>query len=379
MKKVLLTAAGILFATFNLQAAFTMSPLTTFGWNGDGWFAPGEGGYAYLTTGNTERGLAYNPITGHLYLVSRANVGGDALHIRILDPLTGADLGALNDSGISGGTFAVDMVAVGGDGAIYVGNLTVQATTSPFKVYKWTTEASTPTVAYSGTPIANGRVGDTLDAIGSGSSTLLVAGFNQSPSVPGNNGYAIIDPTTGTHTQVTFPGTPPNAGDFTLGITFSDASHVFGTRGGLSPAAIRYSTYSGSTGTLLGSPPVTSNAERPMDFVVLGGIPLLATQSTGDSAVRVYDMTDPLNPVPVLYGRNVVDPISSNVNGTGSVAWGDLAYDSVNEVWTAKLWAMSSNQGIQAFIVTVPEPTSAVLAAVGGLLLAAWSARRRAR
>ena len=54
--------------------------------------------------------------------------------MRILDPLTGADLGGLNNSGISGGTFLVNSIGGGGDGVIYVGNLTTQSTTTPYKV-----------------------------------------------------------------------------------------------------------------------------------------------------------------------------------------------------------------------------------------------------
>ncbi len=69
----------------------------------------------YLGTANNERGLAYG--NGHVYLVSRN--GGN--NIRILDRLTGADLGALSNTGISGGTYAVNTIGVGGDGAIYVG------------------------------------------------------------------------------------------------------------------------------------------------------------------------------------------------------------------------------------------------------------------
>ena len=103
-----------------VYAQFSISPLTGFG-GADGWFAPGEGGYAHISTGDLQRGMAYG--NDHLYVVSRANVSGDGIHIRILDKLTGADLGALNDTGISGGTFAVNRVGVANDGAIYVANL----------------------------------------------------------------------------------------------------------------------------------------------------------------------------------------------------------------------------------------------------------------
>ena len=78
-----------------------MTALTTWSPNNDGWLAPGESGYAFLGTANNQRGLAYG--NGHVYLVSRT--GGN--FVRILDQNTGADLGALDVTGVSGGTFAV--------------------------------------------------------------------------------------------------------------------------------------------------------------------------------------------------------------------------------------------------------------------------------
>jgi hypothetical protein len=256
-KHLLSVCLSLLLASLAAQAQyyFNLSPLTTFD-GGDGWLAPGEGGTAYLGTANNERGLAYG--NGHLYLVSHASVSGTTANVRLLDPLTGADLGGLNNSGISGGTFLVNNAAVGGDGAIYVANLTTSSSSSAFKVYKWATEGSAPTVAYSGTAGISGvRAGDDLAGFGSGSSTLLVAGYNSSPSVTGNNGYAIIDPTAGTATAVAFSGTPPNAGDFRLGITFSDSIHVIGTAGS---SLYRYTSFSGASGTLLASPAIPDPA-----------------------------------------------------------------------------------------------------------------------
>src|SRR3954466_8798151 len=94
----------------------SMSPLTTFG-GGDGWLAPGEGGYTFLGTANNERGIAFG--NGHVYLLRRT--GGN--NIRVLDKNTGADVGSLATTGISGGTFAVSQIATGSDGQIYVANL----------------------------------------------------------------------------------------------------------------------------------------------------------------------------------------------------------------------------------------------------------------
>jgi hypothetical protein len=360
-QRSLILSSTILLTAAATQAQFSMTPLATFG-GGDGWMAPGEGGYAFLGTGNLERGLAFG--NGHLYLVSR-NAANGGINIRILDPLTGAvagaDLGALNTTGITGGTFPVNMISVGGDGAIYVGNLTTQSTTTAAKIYRWATEGSVPTVAYTGDAgLAGSRIGDSMAVIGSGSSTRLALGYGSTPVVAGNNGYAIIDPTAGTATAVAFTSTPPNAGDFRLGITFTDSSHVLGDQGS---SLYRYTSFSGATGTLLGSPaipdPAGATADRLLAYAVVGGASLLAVQSIGDSHVSIYDVTDPTNPLWIASANNTSGTLTANGNGTGELAWGDIVGN------TAHLWAMSSNQGIQAFIVTIPEPGSLVLTALG--------------
>jgi hypothetical protein len=375
MKNRVLVSLGIslLLGVLSAQAQVTLTPLSSFG-GGDGWLSPGEGGYTFLGTANNERGLAYG--NSHLYLVSRS--GGN--NIRILNPTTGADLGALNNTGISGGTFAVNTVGVGGDGVIYVGNLTTaDASGSPFRVYSWANESATPTVAYSsaGSLLAGARVGDTLAVTGSGSSTLIAAGFNSTPSVAGNNGYAIINPTAGTATAVGFTGTPPNAGDFRLGLTFTDSSHVIGTAGS---SLYRYSSFSGTSGTLLASPaipdPAGATADRLMAYTVLDGTPLLAVQSIGDSHVSIYNVNDPANPIWLISGNNTSGTLTANGNGTGELAWGDIINNG-NGSFSQTLYAMSSNQGIQAFIVTIPEPGSLGLTALGLGLLAFWRKFRK--
>jgi hypothetical protein len=331
-----------------------MAPLTTWSPNNDGWLAPGEGGYTFLGTANNERGLAYG--NGHVYLVSRT--GGN--FVRRLDPATGTDLGSPLDTSIaSGGTFVVNNAAVGSDGSIYVNNLTTQSTTTPAKVYRWATEGATPTVAYSGDAALPGsRVGDSMATDGS----KLVLGYGNSPVVTGINGYAIIDPSVGTATQVAFPGTPPNNGDFRLGITFTDSSHVLGTQ---ASSLYRYSSFSGTTGTLIGSPaipdPAGATADRLLAYTTINGTPLLAVQSVGDSHVSVYDVTDPSAPVYLASGNNTSGTLTANGNGTGQIAWGDVVNNG-NGTLSRTLYAMSTNQGIQAFKVTlVPEPASIAL------------------
>jgi hypothetical protein len=366
--RLLVWSAGLAWVACSGQAQLVIDPLTSFG-GGDGWLAPGEGGYTYLGTAENERGLAYG--NGHLYLVSRA--GG--LNVRRLDPLTGADLGApLDVTGISGGTFALNMISVAGDGVIYACNLAnpVGPTASPFKVYRWSNDAATPSVAFSSTSITLGRMGDTFDAIGSGSSTRLVAGESSVSGSGARNGYAIFSTADGlsyTGSRVTFAGTPPNAGDFRLGLTFTDASHVFGTQGG-STRPLRYTSFAGAVGTLLGTGTLAAPSDRPMDFTVIGGVSLLATINTTDSTVRIWDVSDAVNPVLLGARNNTTGPLDTTGHGTGAVAWGPVTGDR------ASLWAMSANQGIQAFVVIIPEPGTAALMGIGlGIVLC----RRRRR
>jgi hypothetical protein len=366
-----LLAVSLFVGALSSQAQVTMTPLSSFG-GGDGWLAPGEGGYTFLGTGNNERGLAFG--NGHVYLVSRT--GGN--FIRILNPTTGADLGSLDTTGITGGTFAVNTAAVGGDGVIYVNNLTTQSTTSPLKVYSWATEASVPTVAYSGdSGLAGARVGDTLAANGSGSSTRLTLGYSSTPVVAGNNGYAIVSPSASTSTAVGFTGTPPNAGDFRLGLTMTDGSHVIGTAGS---SLYRYTSFSGTSGTLLASPaipdPAGATADRLLGYTVLGGKALLAVQSIGDSHVSIYDVTDPANPLYLASGNNTSGTLTANANGTGEEAWGTITANG-NGSFSETLYSMSSNQGIQAFVVTVPEPGALGMTAMGLGLLAFWRRSRK--
>ena len=347
-RKGLAVICGLLLMSAAALGQITLSPLGTFG-GGDGWLAPGEGGYAYLGTANNERGMAYG--NEHLYLVSRS---GGTNNVRILDPFTGADLGGLNTNGISGGTFAVNMIAVANDGRIYVGNLsTAVGPAAPYKIYQWTDESSSPVAAYSATNFfTGGRVGDSLAVMGSGGSTLLAAGFSGSPSVAGSNSFAIIDPGSSNATQIVFSGTPPNGGDFKLGITFVDRAGVIGLQGGAAGAHYNYAAFSGTNGTLLATPTLTTLAEHVVAYAMVAGKPLLATLTTSNSTVRIYDVTDPTHPVLAATANNTSGALAVNSNGTGSLAWGTTVYTADGSSSTT-LYALNSNQGLQAFLVHV--------------------------
>jgi hypothetical protein len=347
-------ALACLAAISFVQGQVTMNPLTSFG--GDGWVAPLE--LSWLGTGATERSIAFNGVTNHLLVASRN--GG--ISIRVLDAVTGQEINSLDTTGVSGGVFALSAIGAAADGAIYACNLVSPiGASAPFKVYRWPDENSGPTLAYSSTTITAGRMGDTMDVIGSGLSTMLVAGESNSTGTGPRNGYAILSTSDGVTfdgTLVTFAGAQPAAGDFRIGITFTDSDSVIGSQGS---GGFKFTSFSGATGTFEHANVLTNTLERPMDFAVIGGLPLLATIETNGntttpadtfSTVRVYDLTNPSTPVLAASGRTATTYTSQGASGpfTGSVAWGQINGN------TANLYALSTNNGIQAFTVSVESP-----------------------
>jgi hypothetical protein len=71
------------------------------------------------------------------------------------------------------------------------------------------------------------------------------------------------------------------------------------------------------------------------------------------ATVVVFDLTDPSSPVEIVSGTTTTGALTANPNGTGAVAWGTISGNS------ATLYAMNSNQGIQAFVVSLDPPASA--------------------
>jgi hypothetical protein len=400
-----LAAVALTFTTAGASAlAASLTPLSTFG-GGDGWRAPYEvligdsadaivpdpstldPRYRYLgnaltgtstatiNPGNLERGLAYNPATGHLILVSRNDSGNTLPSIRILDSTTGVDIGTLNKGTgvLTGGTFAYSMIGAAEDGAIYLSNLTTNATTTPYKLYRWASESATPTVAFDGvTPLlAGARMGDSLDVIGSGINTRLVAGFGNSPAVPGNNSFALLTTSDGvayTGSSVALSATPPNAvppaGNFRLGITFRDSDTVVG-KSDVNAVSI-VDLNSTTAGNVTGSFSTDGISLKPMDFAIVGGKPIIAlieaTADTTSARARlfVYDMTDlslPLAERQIAVGTTLPlttppDPTQfANLNGTGQVKFGAINGN------VATIYAMSTNNGIEAFTLTLDPPS----------------------
>jgi hypothetical protein len=384
MKRGRLVAVALVVALSGLAGSahavtISMQALTTFGSNG--WLPPasfpGDGGVVSTGTGDRIRSVAFNPVSGNLLYAS-----GTSLYS--MSATSGSVITQLSNSGVTVGTSSggisrtLGTVAVTSDGIIYGSNLSANTSTTDYKVYRWASEAATPTTHYAGNAgLPGARVGDNLAVNGSDSTGMLAAGFSNNPTVAGNNSFTTVT-TGGVATVGAVSYTGGAAGDFRLGISFANANTVLGAQGGSASARIRAVSFVGTTGSLISSgTPVAPGTERGLLYFTAYGTPLLATQEWGSgvttNTVRLYDATSLLSTgsLGLIQSINLTTGTNANSN-----AIGDLAYGMVGG--TPTIYALSTNNGIQAFQI-VPEPSTTVVVAGCTAGLAALMLRRRGR
>ncbi len=360
MKRTLFASCLVLSALGSAAFAapgFFLEPKTTFG-GGDGVLAPGD--RTYLANDNNQRGLAFNATNNHVYVVSRT--GG--LSVNIIDGITGADVGSLSTAGITQGTFVLNAIGVGADGAIYAANLSTNtaSATQPLKIYRWANESATPTVAFTGAPTGatGARFGDNLDVRGSGANTQILLGGNSGAGTGSitYNSYAVF--TTANGTDFTGQGmtlTGPANGSHRLGVAFGPGNTAYGKQTGA--GNLEYSTFdlSGTATRNAGAPfTLTTANETALDVDALNT--LLATVEINTSAVRLYDISNPTVSPVLLDTETLIATSNPNANGSGALAFGN-----------GMLYVLNTNNGIQAFNVVVPEPASLGLLSLAGVSL----------
>jgi hypothetical protein len=325
--------------------------------------APGS--QTWLSSANNdERGMAFNSVTGNLYVVNKT-----ATSVEIVNGGTGAGTGTLNVTGVTGGTFALDSVGVASDGTIYIANLTTASTTSPFKVYSWASEAAAPTVAYSGDPGAGTslRYGDDLRVSGSGTGTVILAGSGSGTT--STVGYlTTANGTSFSSVKLTIAGT--GGTDMSKGIAFGPGGTIYGRT---TSTALRQIN---TSGTLLNSYTLNSigGSVGPIAYDpvhnLLAGMEVSSGTGAGTERINIYDVstfTTSGGNQPIYSFALPTD--NANGNAVGALDWsadGDTLY------------ALDSNNGLFA-LTLVPEPGTMTLLTLGaGAMGAAWL-RRRAR
>jgi hypothetical protein len=139
------------------------------------------------------------------------------------------------------------------------------------------------------------------------------------------------------------PGTGTASNDYRLGMTFVDQDTIIGNQGGLA----RMTSFNGMTAVLDASIALGGAAQRPLDYAEIGNTKVLAVIDSNSSLVTLLNVNDPANPWVIATANNTTGMLTANGNGVGSVAWGAITGTS------AVLYAMSTNQGIQAFRVNL--------------------------
>jgi hypothetical protein len=318
------------------NAVLTVTPLVrsdalTLLWK----LAPGD--RAYLTTDNSQRGLAFNPATTNVLLVSRS--GGNNIHV--LDGNTGAHLRSLNTDPtiVFGGTFVLNMVGVAADGVVYACNLTTSG--SGFTIYRWDNDSAeaVPTLAYGPDNPGIVRCGDTFDVRGQGTNTQIL--------VSSRNGKQVAIFTTAdglTFTATVIDTADATDGNFGLGVAFGAGNTFWGKSTGQS---LRHAAFDLATGqgTTLHDFSVT-NFPSPVSVVSVDPANnwLAAIAIEQPDNLQLYDISD-LTKDPVLVEQRLFPTGNPNINGTGALDF------SGN-----RLYALDSNNGILAFTVKKPTP-----------------------
>lgn len=351
MRKTISSFVLLALAMFLTNASaqpWQLVPLTTFGTNGDGTIRPGE--FPFLTSDGTryQRGMAYNPTTGHLIIVNRFPLGAET--INIIDAFTGTNVGTLDVSspGLGGSTsFIYNMIGVAEDGAIYVGNLNTVSTLVTFNLYRWADESSPQTLVYfgdprGGNPAANGRWGDSISVRGTNVNTEVLISSRGTQA-------SILRPTDSSMTAfaATTLNTDVPAGAIGYGLAFGTNNTFYGKEASSEGNPLYFLSYdlgAGTATTLKVSGTDTFPGHiGPITTLVasnwLAAIELVP--GTNADLVRLYNISNPANP-PTFLDRKVV-AVWTNANNifAGAVAFGG-----------SNVYALNSDNGLVAFTIT---------------------------
>jgi hypothetical protein len=360
LKRLLIAGSSLLALILSISAQGALTVYSPFG--GDGFLAPGETPFPASPGDSAQRGIAFSPVTNHVYVVNRTG----SLAVNVLNANTGASAGNLNVTGISGGTFALNQIRVATDGAIYAANLESPASGASLnlKIYRWANEAAAPTTVLDTPMPASFRFGDDMALRGTGANTLMVFGQNTTNVTLATNLLFVstADGNTFTPQVITVApgaGGTPVTGDFKLGIAFAEGNSIIakGQAGNL--RKVSFDLTGAGTATLDASAGgfasnFTGFDYDPVSKQLIGG----TTQGTAPvtSFISLYDLSNFTSPVLVDTVNYPTANTNSNAAGASQFANNGVAY------------VLNTNNGIGA--ISVPEPAATALLAGATVLLA---------
>jgi hypothetical protein len=294
----------------------------------------------FNATGNTERGFAYGKVNNNerLYVVSR----NGSLNVYILDAENGNQIGTLNLTGVTGGTFLLNDIEVSDDGVIFAINLTTDAST--IKIYKWLDETIAPTVVFQNN--LNGvakRVGDNFKVVGKVSNNSAKIWFadqtNKKVYILGTNDYG------NTFDIETIVALPTSSIDNMPSVyPIDNQTFVMNGNG-------KNVTKWDINGTLLGTIPGSQvgAGSNSIQYFEHNNVPYIFTFQHGSTTenARVVMVGNDFSKA-ITY---VVTPsmyLNNNPNGTGDV---DIRF---NNDGSQTIYVLSTNNGIGAYKIWYP-------------------------
>ncbi|CAN5362060.1 hypothetical protein BH23VER1_BH23VER1_07130 [soil metagenome] len=305
----------------------------------------GSGGfYDFITSDdNAQRGIAYNPITDNLLVVSRTGSTG----VYVL-PASDADLlHQLNVDGVSGGFFDLNVIGIADDGVVYACSLALNSTSSTsgakaFRIYRWADDGpfTVPSIAWEGDPAGEDEFGDSLnlqrwgDSIavrGSGADTQIV--------VPTRGSTAVAVFTTTDGLEFDAPTILPNAShsNGTLGVAFGVGDTIYFKQGSQPLRLVEFDLDAGTSTVLQTFTNLRAEARPIGTDPASGRLGVLVTGGAVAEEFELYDISSPLIP-PIFSDSEILADDNENLNATGAVAFGpDVAF------------VLSTNNGLAAY------------------------------
>ena len=307
------------------------SGLATTRWS----LAPGS--RDYVTSDNTQRGMALDPVSGNLVVVSRAPTNG----VHLLNSATGADIGDLDQSSMGSigtpGTFAMNIPAVADDGVLFVCNLITSGASDSFAIYRWDTATlgAYQGIAYYGNP-AIGRLGDTFIARGSAMNTELLGSFRTGTNVAlftTADGYNYLP------SVIAITNLPADAvanGFAGLGIAWGPGKSFWAKSSGFKLRRVEYDLAS-LTGWVVAEYDAANDTMYPIAVDNANGLLMGIGAGETPQNLEFFDLLAAGGPL--LIDREVFPTTIANGNGTGSV---------VVDVPGGRFFALDTNNGLVA-------------------------------
>lgn len=299
----------------------------------------------YVTSGYKEYGVAINPLTTNVIVVTRQN---PTSMVAVVDIHTGAHKHYVDTTSL--GVPALNKVDVADDGVIYACAITTDAVLNPFMLYGISDDSTNPAmtgVLYAGDP-GDGAVpydvvwGGTMSVRGSGPNTQILLGsgsWNKSSQT-----VAILR-TDESGLFYTTPITVSDAPDkfSRLGVAWGPGENTFWAKSVGSLILVQFDLAS-RTGTVLKSYPTTGSRSVPASITGIAYDPiakLLSGIQNGSPptpiSVPVYDVSD-LDGGPLWADQELFTTYNADVEFQGNV---DFA--------KGYLVALGVNNGVKAF------------------------------